>query len=47
MKIRELSIKNCLSFGEKGLNNEDCLGSILDPALRQRLLHQLWQEVMK
>lgn len=25
MKIRELSIKNCLSFGEKGLNEEDCL----------------------
>ncbi len=25
MKIRELSIKNCLSFGEKGLNNEDGL----------------------
>jgi hypothetical protein len=26
---------------------EDYLGSILDPRLRQRLLHQLWQEVMK
>ena len=25
MKIRELLIKNCLSFGEKGLNKEDCL----------------------
>lgn len=25
MKIRELSIKNCLSFGEKGLNEKDCL----------------------
>lgn len=25
MKIRELSIKNCLSFGEKGLNKEDPL----------------------
>ncbi|MDY7019212.1 MAG: AAA family ATPase [Chloroflexota bacterium] len=25
MKIRELSIKNCLSFGEKGFNNENCL----------------------
>jgi hypothetical protein len=45
MKIRELSIKNCLSFGEKGLNNKDYLGAILDPRLRQRLFHQLWQEV--
>ncbi len=26
---------------------EDYLGSILDSRLRQRLLHQLWQEVMK
>ena len=26
---------------------EDYLGSILDPRLRQRLLYQLWQEVMK
>ena len=26
---------------------EDYLGSILDPRLRQRLLHQLWQEVTK
>ncbi|MGB6873785.1 MAG: N-6 DNA methylase [Dehalococcoidia bacterium] len=26
---------------------EDYLGSILDPRLRQRLLHQLWQEVAK
>ncbi|MCK4354070.1 MAG: hypothetical protein KAW83_02340, partial [Dehalococcoidia bacterium] len=26
---------------------EDYLGSILDPRLRQRLLHQLWQEAMK
>jgi hypothetical protein len=26
---------------------EDYLGSILDPKLRQRLLHQLWQEVIK
>jgi len=26
---------------------EDYLGSILDPRFRQRLLHQLWQEVMK
>ncbi len=26
---------------------EDYLGSILDPKLRQRLLHQLWQEVTK
>ncbi len=26
---------------------EDYLGSILDPKLRQRLLHQLWQEAMK
>jgi len=25
VKIRELSIKNCLSFGEKGLNKENCL----------------------
>ncbi len=25
MKIRELSVKNCLSFGKKGLNNEDGL----------------------
>lgn len=25
MKIRELSIKNCLSFGDKGLNEENCL----------------------
>jgi len=26
---------------------EDYLGSILDPRLRQRLLHQLWQEVAR
>jgi hypothetical protein len=26
---------------------EDYLGSILDPRLRQRLLHQLWQEAIK
>jgi len=26
---------------------EDYLGSILDPRLRQHLLHQLWQEVTK
>jgi hypothetical protein len=26
---------------------EDYLGSILDPRLRQRLLHQLWQEATK
>lgn len=26
---------------------EDYLGAILDPRLRQHLLHQLWQEVMK
>ncbi len=26
---------------------EDYFGSILDPRLRQRLLHQLWQEVSK
>lgn len=26
---------------------EDYLGSILDPRLRQRLLHQLWQEVTR
>ena len=26
---------------------EDYLGSILDPRLRQRLLHQLWQEAVK
>ena len=26
---------------------EDYLGSILDSRLRQRLLHQLWQEIMK
>jgi hypothetical protein len=26
---------------------EDYLGSILDPRLRQRRLHQLWQEVTK
>ena len=26
---------------------EDYLGSILDPRLRQRLLHQIWQEVLK
>jgi len=26
---------------------EDYLGSILDPKLRQRLLHQLWQEVTR
>jgi len=25
VKIRELSIKNCLSFGEKGLNKDGCL----------------------
>jgi predicted ATP-dependent endonuclease of OLD family len=25
MKIRELSIKNCLSFGDKGLSNDDCI----------------------
>jgi hypothetical protein len=26
---------------------EDYLGSILDPKLHQRLLHQLWQEAVK
>jgi hypothetical protein len=26
---------------------EDYLGSILDSRLRQRLLHQLWQEVAR
>jgi hypothetical protein len=26
---------------------EDYLGSILDPKLRQRLLHHLWQEAVK
>jgi len=26
---------------------KDYLGAILDPQLRQRLLHQLWQEVTK
>jgi len=26
---------------------EDYLGSILDPRLRQRLLYQLWQEVVR